>query len=186
MIGSISGKFYSLLTDDKGDVIISFVIPKEKRSLAHNLAFHTKDVPLRIDIHKDIKNRTITANSYFHYLIQKIAEATNLGFENIKKQMVVEYGTPLEDENGDYVFVKVESSTDISSVYKYYNYIACDYIDGVEYSTYLLYKQTHMMNKAEMARLIDGVVQEAKELGIKTLDEINLKSLVDTFEPKED
>jgi hypothetical protein len=43
-----------------------------------------------------------------------------------------------------------------------------------------------MMNKAEMARLIDGVVQEAKELGIKTLDEINLKSLVDTFEPKED
>lgn len=186
MIGSITGKFYDFLVDDEDNVIISFIIPKEKKSLAHNLAYQIKDVPLKLDIHKDIHKRTITANSYFHYLIQKIAEATNLGVSSVKKQMVVEYGTPLEDENGDYVFVKVESSTDISSVYKYYNYIACDYIDGVEYNTYLLYKQTHMMNKAEMARLIDGVVQEAKELGIKTLDEINLKSLVDTFEPKED
>jgi len=186
MIGSITGKFYDFLIDDEDNVIISFIIPKEKKGLAHNIAYQIKDVPLRLDIHKDIHKRTITANSYFHFLIQKIAEATNLGVNSVKKQMVVEYGTPLEDENGDYVVVKVESSTDISSVYEYYNCINCDYIDGVEHSTYLLYKHTHMMNKAEMSRLIDGVVQEAKELGIKTLDEINLKSLVDTFEPKED
>ena len=33
---------------------------------------------------------------------------------------------------------------------------------------YMVYKQTHTLDTAEMARLIDGAVSEAQQLGIET------------------
>ena len=40
--------------------------------------------------------------------------------------------------------------------------------NGVRKDKYLLYKHTHTLNSKEMARLIDGTVQDAKQLGIET------------------
>lgn len=40
--------------------------------------------------------------------------------------------------------------------------------NGKEFRCYLLYKRTRYMDTAEMARLIDGAIYEAKELGIET------------------
>lgn len=39
-------------------------------------------------------------------------------------------------------------------------------------------------NTAEMARLIDAVVEEAKELGIETLPDCEINSLVSTWEAR--
>lgn len=36
------------------------------------------------------------------------------------------------------------------------------------FKCYLAYKQTHLMDSKEMARLIDGAIEVAKELGIET------------------
>ena len=36
------------------------------------------------------------------------------------------------------------------------------------FKCYLVYKQTHLMDSKEMARLIDGAIEVAKELGIET------------------
>ena len=38
----------------------------------------------------------------------------------------------------------------------------------MEFNCYLVYKQTHDMDTKEMARLIDGAIEAAKELGIET------------------
>lgn len=39
-------------------------------------------------------------------------------------------------------------------------------MDGINYRTYLLLKGSHDMDTAEMTRLIDGVMDEAKQMGI--------------------
>ena len=48
----------------------------------------------------------------------------------------------------------------------------------------LLYKQTHTLNSAEMARLIAGAVQEASQLGIETLTPKELASLQEKWGKK--
>ena len=42
---------------------------------------------------------------------------------------------------------------------------------------YLIYKETHTLDSAEMATLIDGTIEEAKQLGIETLTPIELENL---------
>ncbi len=41
----------------------------------------------------------------------------------------------------------------------------------------MIYKETHTLNSAEMATLIDGTIEEAKQLGIETLTSIELENL---------
>ena len=58
--------------------------------------------------------------------------------------------------------------------------------NGRYFDCYIIYKQTHTLDSAEMAKLIDGTVKEAEELGIETLDQIKLKALTDKWEAKEE
>lgn len=41
-------------------------------------------------------------------------------------------------------------------------------LDGKEYNCYLFYKRTRTLDSKEMARLIDGTIHVAQELGIDT------------------
>ena len=41
-------------------------------------------------------------------------------------------------------------------------------MNGVTCNCWKVYKDTHMMDTKEFSRVIDGAVQEAKELGIET------------------
>ena len=48
------------------------------------------------------------------------------------------------------------------------------------FNCYLVFKETHTLDSAEMARLIDGTVQEAQSLGIETLTPAELEILKNT------
>ena len=99
--------------------------------------------------------------------------------------MNLEYGTPAVDKDGNKVIVKLPSSVKVSDFYDYAKFIAEKEEKGLKLSYYLFYKQTHTLDTKEMARLIDGVVEEAKALGIETMtpSELeNLKSLWSSYE----
>jgi len=59
-------------------------------------------------------------------------------------------------------------SVDVSHIYPYTKCFDTRTERGKEFNCYLVYKQTSLMDSAEMARLIDGAVREARELGIDT------------------
>ena len=40
--------------------------------------------------------------------------------------------------------------------------------NGKDYSCYFVYKESHKMDSKEFAHLVDGAIEEAKELGIQT------------------
>lgn len=130
-----------------------------------------KEVGLTIErLHK---RRSLDANAYFHVLCDKIAEKTRLSMDEVKTNMVVNYGTP------KYI-VSVPSDAVIEDLWPYSRYVG----EVDDKSQYMLYKQTHTLTSSEMARLIDGAINEARQLDIETLTPTELATMKDKWEEK--
>ena len=127
-----------------------------------------KDTTLEVDIKKYRETRSLNANAYFHVLVHKIAEAMGSSNDKEKTRLVVEYGSLLKDESGKVVGFTLPSTADVSIIYPYVRLYEQREKHGKLFNCYLAYKQTHMMDSKEMARLIDGAIAEAKELGLST------------------
>jgi hypothetical protein len=59
-------------------------------------------------------------------------------------------------------------NVDVNTLYKYTKWFDEREINGVKFNCFIVFKETHTLDSKEMARLIDGTVQEAKQLGIET------------------
>lgn len=127
-----------------------------------------KDADLDIEIKKHRHRRSKNANSYFHLLVGKIAEVRGLGIEEVKRQLVIEYGTLAKDKDGTTVGFKLPASVDVEEIYPYVRCFDTRTEGGKLFKCYLVFKETHTMDTKEMCRLIDGTVKEAQELGIET------------------
>lgn len=110
-----------------------------------------KGQELDVDIRKHRDKRSKTANAYFHVLVNKIA--------------AVRGGS---DEDGFTAGLKLPVAVDPDTVYPYVKWFDTREENGRMFNCYLMYKQTRFMDSKEMARLIDGAIEVAKELGIET------------------
>ena len=59
-----------------------------------------EDTEYELSIKKVGKRRSLNANAYFHSLVGEIAERMNIGFDQCKVNMNLEYGTIARDEEG--------------------------------------------------------------------------------------
>ena len=125
-----------------------------------------KDAELDIEIKKHREKRSKSANAYFHVLVNKIAAERGGSDEATKASLVVEYGALAKDADGLTVGFKLPASVDVSTIYPYVKCFDTRVENGKMFKCYLVYKQTHLMDSKEMARLIDGAIEVAKELGI--------------------
>lgn len=121
------------------------------------------------ELKKYRKKRSLDANAYFHVLCDKIAEKQNLGLEEVKVNLVCEYGTVDRDEEGVKIGFKLPSSVDVRKIYRYVKCFDTRVENGKEFNCYIVFKRTRDLNSEEMSRLIEGTVYEAKNLGIETL-----------------
>ena len=115
------------------------------------------------------KPRSLDANAYFHVLVNKIAVVIGSSDDEVKRELVVKYGTIETDEDGNAVGAMLPVGIDVG---KYYPYARCYKnmeLNGREYRCYLFYKHTRDMDSKEMSHLIDGTVSEAKQLDIETM-----------------
>lgn len=126
------------------------------------------DSELSIEIKKYRKRRSLSANAYFHVLVNKIAQVEGSREDAIKVRLVLEYGALMRDEDGNTVGFKLPVTVDASKIYPYTKCFDTREENGKLFRCYLVYKETHTMDSKEMAHLIDGAVSEAKELGIET------------------
>lgn len=127
-----------------------------------------KDADLDVEIKKHRNRRSLSANAYFHVLVNKIAEAQSIGNEEVKVNLVCEYGALAKDKDGSTVGFKLPESVDVNTIYPYVKCFDTRVEGGKTFNCYLVYKQTHLMDSKEMARLIDGAVYVAQDLGIVT------------------
>lgn len=127
-----------------------------------------KDAVLDIEIKKHRNRRSLTANAYFHVLVNKIAEVQGLGNDEVKTSLVCEYGALAKDDDGTTVGFKLPASVNVTTIYPYVKCFDTRIEAGKTFNCYLVYKQTHLMDSKEMARLIDGAIYVATDLGIET------------------
>ncbi|MEG2687704.1 MAG: hypothetical protein RSA24_00905 [Clostridia bacterium] len=159
------GTFERALFNDKGAVEVTF--STRDRAAVDGIK-QLPPTPLNISVAKHTKQRTLSANSYFHLLISEIAEAQGLGIDEVKKQMVLDFGTVVTDSDGEKVIITLPKSVDVNKFYEYAKWIEYVKCKDKIYSRYLFFKAKHTLYRVEMTRLIDGVVQEAKAIGIET------------------
>ena len=127
-----------------------------------------KDQDLDVEIKKHREKRSKSANAYFHVLVNKIAAEQGGSDEATKKILVCEYGALAKDDEGLTVGFKLPASVDVETIYPYVKCFDTREENGKLFKCYLVYKQTHLMDSKEMARLIDGAIEVAQELGIET------------------
>lgn len=107
------------------------------------------------------QKRSLTQNAYFWVLVNEIANVTRQSKDDIHLQMLKEYG-----QNQ---VISVQSNIDISKFIKYFEEIGHGRVNGKDFTHYRVFEGSSEMDSREMAILLDGVVQEAEQLGIPTL-----------------
>lgn len=120
------------------------------------------------------EKRSNDANAYFHVLVNKLARYYNISDEDMKIKMNLDYGTVARFKDGKVKGCKVPSQTNMKEIYKYSKWYKNDNQGN---DCYIFYKETHTLNTEEMSQLINGVIQECKDVGIETLTPEELENL---------
>ena len=131
----------------------------------HELETLVKDTDYRLKLVKWTEKRSLDANSYLWKLCDLIAGEIGSSKEEVYENMLRSYGT-IDDELPPIV---VHSSADISKFQDHYLWFDSRELDGKKFDCYLRIKGSSEMDSKEMSHLIDGVIFEAKQLGIETL-----------------
>ena len=127
-----------------------------------------KEAELEIEIRPWKRRRSKDANAYFHVLVNQIAVARGLSDDEVKRDLVVQYGTAARDEEGMRIAFKLPAAVDVEKIYPYTRMYKEVEEDGKTFKCYLVFKQTRDMDTKEMSHLIEGAITVAQELNIDT------------------
>lgn len=126
---------------------------------------------LDIEIKKHKEKRSLNANAYFHKMVSEIAKVLHAGNTEVKNRLIREYGA-FEFIEGQIPTFRLKAEYEEAMLNReeiHVKPISREYADGCEWVRCAFMRGSHTYNTAEMSRLIDGTVQEAKDLGIETL-----------------
>ena len=145
------------------------IVPVKSREKAARAIEDVQDAkyPVVCEIKQQRPKRSLNANAYCWVLIGKIAEKLELPNDAVYEMMLQQYS-----EAYTYMVVKPEAVEKVKATLKaghIYAYeignvnVGCK--EGVQLQ---LYYGSSTFDTKQMSRLIDGIVSEAKDLGIET------------------
>lgn len=123
-----------------------------------------KDEELSIELKKYRKKRSLDANAYCWVLCSEIAKRLNTSKDEIYEEMIQRYSEFDRREDGGYVTITMLSIIPIERLGGHWRKIG----DEGKFSSYMRLLGSSEMNTEQMSHLIDGIVSEARELGIDT------------------
>ena len=143
-----------------------------------------KGLKLKIEAKRYIKKRTTNANNYFWKLLQELCEIAETDTIEEYKKRVKELGIfrrfKIETENIK-TFKRMWTAQGIA----WFCEIAdTTYIGDTEFKIINAYYGSSSFNSKQMARLIDGVVQDCKPYGIETRSQAEIDSLLKEWNKK--
>ena len=131
------------------------------------LFIQDRDKLFKIDEYKP--KRSKSQNSYAWELITQIGNTVNKSKEEVYLDMLKHYG---QSE-----IVSILSSINPNGYFKYYELIGMGMVNDKEFTHYKIFKGSSEFNSKEMSIFIDGIIQEAENLGIPTLTEKEIKNM---------
>ena len=128
---------------------------------------------LNIDLKKYRKRRSLNSNNYAWELITQIANIVGNSKEEVYLEMLKRYGQSQ--------MISVLAEIDVSKILRYYEEAGQSILNGKTFKHYKVYTGSSEMDTKQMTILIDGIVSEAKELGIETMPPNELKALKESW-----
>jgi len=125
------------------------------------------------------EKRSLDANAYFHVLLGKIAESLNISKPRCKNVLIGRYGQIDFLSEGEPVVIKTNIPVSQMLEQESLHVLPCgvEVQNGREINFYKVYRGSSTYNTKEMSVLIDGTVQEAKDLGIDTMTPDQLEKM---------
>lgn len=124
-----------------------------------------------VDVERVKKKRSLDANAYMWILCTKIAEVVRSSKDEVYEEMIQKYGYMSE------ITITVKKEVDMGRIQGHWKFIK-ESQDG-KFKAYQMIRGTSDYDRSEMAHFIDMVVGEAKELGIETLPETEIKRMME-------
>jgi hypothetical protein len=123
-----------------------------------------KDTPVDVLIKKHRSLRSLDANAYAWVLINKIAEAITppMDKQEVYLLMLRRYG------QGGQVSIQTSQFESVIREFDYHKVIGTGMANGMEFTHADVLVGSSKYDTQEMAVLIDGIIQEARDLGIDT------------------
>lgn len=138
-----------------------------------------------LSLHEEKKKRSLDSNAYFHVLVAKLAQTQNppISKARCKNMMIADYG---QEEYIDGQIVVLKSNLPPEKMCNVeYLHTSCVKIseeNGKEVYFYKVYRGTHTYDTKEMAKLIDGTIQECKQVGIDTATPAEIERMQQLWE----
>lgn len=129
-----------------------------------------------ITIQQHREKRSLNANNYSWYLQDKIAKVLNKSIEDVHNEMVLSYGV-LETYS-----IKKCAFESAKRMFDYFEVLGESEVNGKEFVHIRAGIGTHNYNTLEMSKFLDGVVQEAEQLGIEVRTPAQLAELKSLWE----
>lgn len=155
----LTGKLVNVAFNRDGKPMITLAFDDRHGSLAMADELYSCE-KLSIKIDKYRPKRSLNANSYAWKLITDIGNLIRLSKEEVYFLMLKRYG---QGET-----ISVLSHVPIHDYVKYCEEIGESTLNGKLFKHWRVYKGSSEFDTKEMSVFIDGIVSEAKELGIST------------------
>ena len=170
------GKLKDLLRLQGGEWLVSFTTREDPGTLFDDL----KDEAVRIEIKKASKHRSLSANNFAWVLIDKIAEVTGKTATEVYQNAIREIGGV-----SDYYGMKEAAYESFSEIWrKGHLGRQVEIIPGSTKPGWInvrAWKGSSDFDSAQMARLIDSLIQEAEQQGIPTIPDKEIERMVNQW-----
>ena len=137
--------------------------------------------PLEVTIKKYRKKRSLDSNSYCWLLIGKIADILKTNKDDLYIEMLKRYG----QREAQLISVVADA---VGILYKATNghctEIGESKLNGKTFKHLAILRGSSDFDTREMSILVEGVVSEAKELGIETMTPFELNKMMDMYSKK--
>lgn len=125
---------------------------------------------INIILEEITQKRGLNANSCLWKLCSQIAEKLGTSKEEIYLEQLKKYGQSL--------LIPVLPDTKPDGYFKYYDFREKGVLNGKQCDWYIVYKGSSEYTTKEMSILLNGTNDDCKELGIETIEEYKLRTLL--------
>ena len=176
------GVYKGLSRDLDGGLIVSFRAFEEKKVIGRLEDIKTGTVEITVEPVK--KKRSLSANAYYFCLVGKMAAKLGVSTSRVHNMLLRRYGA-LETVDGESLICflpdteKAEETALEADTYHVKPTSATKvFKDGSVRRMYMILKGSHTYDTKEMSKLIDYLIADAEELGIQTMQQEELNSLI--------
>lgn len=146
-----------------------------------------RDIAIRISLKKWRDKRSITANAYYWVLVEKIAAHVTQPQAVVHNLLLRQYGV-LDIVGGDTMTVFVpdteEAANEVLRKENYHLRPTSHVIDGKKgrLRAYRIMLGSSYYDSKQFSTLLDGTIEECKDMGIETLPEDEIRRMLDDYE----